>query len=94
MHVRLCFVLFAYVYHACLWIHIFLPYFSAILADDIFKYIFMNEKCCIFNQLSLEFVPRNQINNITTLVRVTTLLFTDEYMFDNRHSVLMSEGLL
>ena len=32
-------------------------------ADDIFKRIFMNEKCSIFIEISLKFVPKSPIDN-------------------------------
>ena len=40
-------------------------------ADDIFKYIFMNEKFCILIRISLKFVPKGSIdNNKAALVQV------------------------
>ena len=39
-------------------------------ADDIFKCIFMNEKVCILNRLSLKFVPKGLIDDIPTLVQI------------------------
>ena len=36
---------------------------AAILADDIFKWIFLNEKGRIPIQISLNFVPRSPIDN-------------------------------
>ena len=61
-------------------------------ADDIFKYIFMNENVCI--TISLKFVPKRPINNIPELFQIMawrrigdkplseTMLtqFTDAYM--------------
>ena len=41
---------------------------AAILADDIFNYIFSNEKFCILIQISLKFVPKGLINNNPALV--------------------------
>ena len=38
-------------------------------ADDIFKCIFVNEKGCIVNKLSLKIVPKGSINNIPALVQ-------------------------
>ena len=32
-------------------------------SDDIFKCIFINEKFCVFVQISLEFVPKGPIDN-------------------------------
>ena len=32
--------------------------------DDIFKYIFLNESCCILIQSSLKFAPKGPIDNI------------------------------
>ena len=39
-------------------------------ADDIFKYIFLNENACISLKISLKFVPRGPINNIPSLVQI------------------------
>ena len=39
-------------------------------ADNIFKYIFLNENVQISIKISLNFVPRGQINNIPALVQV------------------------
>ena len=36
--------------------------------DNIFKCIFMNEKCCIFSKNSLKFVPKRPIDNYPELV--------------------------
>ena len=41
---------------------------AAILADDIFRCIFMNEKFCILIEISLKFVPKGLIDNIPALV--------------------------
>ena len=43
---------------------------AAILADHIFKYIFLNENDIIPIQISLKFVPRSPINDMTALVEV------------------------
>ena len=40
----------------------------AILADDIFKYIFVNEKVRILIKISLKFVPKGVIDNNQVLV--------------------------
>ena len=40
------------------------------MADDIFKYIFVNEKFYILINTSLKFVPKGQINNIPALVQI------------------------
>ena len=67
---------------------------AAIRADDIFKYIFLNENDKIPVQISLKFVPRSPIENKRTLVqemvwRLTgdkplpeqmLIQFTDAYM--------------
>ena len=42
-------------------------------ADDIFKYIFMNDNVWILIKISLKFVPKGPINNILTLVQVMAL---------------------
>ena len=39
-------------------------------ADNIFKYIFMNEKFCILIRISLKFVPKGLISNKSALVQV------------------------
>ena len=43
---------------------------AAILADDIFKRIFLNENVKILIQISLQFVPRGPIDNKSALVQV------------------------
>ena len=43
---------------------------AAILADDIFKCIFLNENLSISIQISLKFVPKGPINNIPALVQI------------------------
>ena len=39
-------------------------------ADNVFKYIFMNEKFCISIQISPKFVPKGPIDNKSALVQV------------------------
>ena len=39
-------------------------------ADDIFKYIFLNENVSFLNKISLKFVPKGLINNIPALVQI------------------------
>ena len=72
-----------------------------ILADDIFKCIFLNENDRILIKVSLTFVPRSPIDNEPALVQVMAwrrigdrplpeammAQFTDAYM---RHSASMS----
>ena len=41
---------------------------ATILADDIFKCIFLNEKIQILIKISLKFVPKGLIDNIQALV--------------------------
>ena len=43
---------------------------AAILADDIFKYIFLNENVWISVKISLKFVPKGPINNMPALVQI------------------------
>ena len=43
---------------------------AAILADDIFNWIFLNENARILVQISLKFVPRGPIYNKPTMVQV------------------------
>ena len=74
---------------------------DAILADEIFKCIFLNENDWIPNRISLKFVPRNPIANKPALVQVMAwrragdkplpepmlIQFTDAYL---RHQGEMS----
>ena len=41
---------------------------ATILADDIFKRIFLNEKVLYFNKISLKFVPNGPFDNKPALV--------------------------
>ena len=41
---------------------------ATILADSIFKHIFLNESVRIFIQISLKFVPKGPIDNNSALV--------------------------
>ena len=43
---------------------------AAMLADDIFKCIFLNENDRILLQISLKFVPRSPIDNKAALVQI------------------------
>ena len=43
---------------------------AAILADDTFKRIFLNENVIISIKFSLKFVPKVRINNIPALVQI------------------------
>ena len=43
---------------------------AAILADDIFKCIFWNEKFCIIIKISLKFVPKGPIDNNPEMVQI------------------------
>ena len=43
---------------------------AAILADDDFKWIFLNENCSIPIPISLKFVPKSPIDNVPALVQV------------------------
>ena len=43
---------------------------AAILADDIFKRIFLNENVIISIKISLKFIPKGPINNIPALVQI------------------------
>ena len=45
----------------CTGINSFLDKMAAILADDIFRYIFVNENFCILIEISLNFVPKGPI---------------------------------
>ena len=48
--------------------HLSLDKMEAILAADIFKCIFVNEKVRILIKMSLKFVPKGRIDNNHTLV--------------------------
>ena len=43
---------------------------AATLADDTFKYKFVNENISISIKISLKFVPKGPINNIPALVQI------------------------
>ena len=51
---------------------------AANLADNIFKYIFINEKFHILIRILLEFVPRGPIDNRPALVQVMAWRRTDD----------------
>ena len=57
-----------------LWItvltHLLLDKMATILANDIFKCIFLNENIKFFIQISLKFVPQDPIDNKPALVQV------------------------
>ena len=73
---------------------------AATLADDNFKYNFVNENVLISIMISLKFVPKGPINNMQALVQIMAwrrsgdkplsepmmVYFTDAYM---RHSASM-----
>ena len=50
--------------------HLPLDKMAAILADDIFKHIFLDENASILIQVSLKFVPKGPIDNKSALVQV------------------------
>ena len=47
-------------------------------ADDIFKRIFFNEKVLISIKISLKFVPKGPIDNITALIQIMARYRTDD----------------
>ena len=51
---------------------------ATILADDIFKCIFMNEKLRILIRISLKFVPKGPIDNKSALVWVMVWHWTGD----------------
>ena len=59
-------------------------------ADDIFKYIFLNENVWIPIRISLKFVPKGPINNIPSLVQIMAWRrpgdkpLSETMMLDNR----------
>ena len=76
--------------------HLPLDTMAAILADDIFQWILLNENGRIPIQISLKFVPKSPFGNMPALVQVMAwrripepmmIQFTDAYM---RHSASMS----
>ena len=50
--------------------HLSLDIMAAILADDIYKWIFLNKNGRIPIQISLKFVPKRPIDNKPALVQV------------------------
>ena len=65
-------------------------------ADDTFKYIFLNENVIISAKMSLKFVPKGPINNISTLVQMMAWRrpgdkpLSEPMMARLRHSASMS----
>ena len=55
---------------------------AAILADDIFKCIFLNEKYGLPIQISLKFVPRSPIHKASALVQVKVWRLTGAWIND------------
>ena len=53
---------------------------AAILSDDIFKHIFLNEDDKIPIQMSLKLVPRSPIDNKPALVQVMAWRKTNRYL--------------
>ena len=51
---------------------------AAILADDIFKCIFLNENYRIAIRISLKFVPKNLMDNNPALVQIMAWHQTDD----------------
>ena len=49
---------------------------AAILADNIFKLIFLNENGTIQIQISLKFIPNGLIDNISPLVQIMAWQWT------------------
>ena len=43
---------------------------AGILANDIFRCIFLNEKFCILIKISLKFVPKGRIDNKPALAQI------------------------
>ena len=54
---------------------------AAILADNIFKWIFLNENDRILTPISLKFVPSSQIDNKPALVQVMAWRWTGNKPF-------------
>ena len=51
-------------------IYVSLGKMAAILADDTFKWIFLNENVIISIKISLKFIPKGPVNNIQALVQI------------------------
>ena len=74
--------------------HLPLDKMAAILADDIFKCIFLNENDRISIQISLKFVPKSSINNKPVLVQVMACRRTGKWCpFCLRLNVLRQASL-
>ena len=58
--------------------HLPLDKMAAILADNIFKHIFLNENIRTVIEISLKFVPRGLIYNTPALVKVMAWLRTGD----------------
>ena len=51
---------------------------ATMFADDIFKFIFLNKKCCILIKISLELVPKVPIDNKSALIQVMAWHWTGD----------------
>ena len=51
---------------------------ATIFADNIFKFIFLQEYCWILTQISMEFIPKGPIINFATLVQIITWHWTGD----------------
>ena len=51
---------------------------AAILADDIFKLIFLNENCRILVKISVKFILKSSIDNKPALVQVMVWRWTGD----------------
>ena len=56
-------------HHHLLLTHLWMRQNGCHLADNIFKSIFLSENVWIFTKISLKFVPKDPINNISSLVQ-------------------------
>ena len=68
---------------------------AAILADDIFKCIFLNEKDRILIQISLKFVSRSQVDNEPAMVprniwAQATILYNEFYTMNLEISLFIT----
>ena len=69
----------------------------AIFGDDIFKFIFLNENCCIFIEISLKCVPQGSIKNKPELVKINytmvkinhTIIGSDNGLSLNRRQAII-----
>ena len=65
----------------------------AILADDIFKWIFLNGNDRILIQISLNFVPRSPIDNKPALIQVMAIAWISDDPVPRRIDAALGVGV-